>query len=174
MLPSWPCRTVGKWWQDGSTATSRTLSLERDLFAARQYPHEQCDDVWSSNDCFRGDHCCGFPWVVQRHTVTVVRPTTKLDTKVAVSSFQTSPGSVCSIMMDVFMSGGTEEDARCLLVFYIVIRALHLVWGYRQPLGCTRASLVRVVGNLNSERYISQILRLVAVPYFWGLKDVIF
>ena len=38
----------------------------------------------------------------------------------------------------------------------------------------TRTPLVRVVGNLNSQRYISQILRPVAVPYLRGLGDVIF
>ncbi|GFW64068.1 hypothetical protein TNCV_707731 [Trichonephila clavipes] len=38
----------------------------------------------------------------------------------------------------------------------------------------TRTQLIRVVFNLNNHRYISQILRSVAVPYLLGLGDVIF
>ncbi|GFT57162.1 hypothetical protein TNCV_1691791 [Trichonephila clavipes] len=38
----------------------------------------------------------------------------------------------------------------------------------------TRTRLVSFVGNLNIQCYTSQILRLVAVPYFRDLGDVIF
>ena len=45
----------------------------------------------------------------------------------AMPSFQTSSGSAHSILMTVYLSGGTEETARRVLKFDISIGAFHLV-----------------------------------------------
>ena len=38
----------------------------------------------------------------------------------------------------------------------------------------SRSPLVRIAGNVDRRRYISDVLRPVAVPYLRGLRDVIF
>ena len=42
-------------------------------------------------------------------------------------SFQTSPGSVHSILMDIYVSGGSKETARHLRAFDIETETIHLV-----------------------------------------------
>ena len=43
------------------------------------------------------------------------------------SYFHTSPGSACSILMAVYVSGGFEETVRSLPAFDIGLDTLHLV-----------------------------------------------
>ncbi len=95
---------------------------------------------------------------VQRRAGTKVRPTTK------------RIGSACSIMIDVSVSGGTKENTRCFLAFDN--RHTGPASGMRvsAAIGYTiRTPHIRIVGNLNSKRYISQILKPVTVPYLRGL-----
>ncbi|GFU82141.1 transposable element Tcb1 transposase [Trichonephila clavipes] len=47
-----------------------------------------------------------------------------------------------------------------------------MVWGGIGYHSCT--SLVRIVGTLNSHRYISEVLETVVLPYLQGLTTAIF
>ena len=78
---------------------------------------------------------------------------------------------MCSILMIVCVSGGSEETAHCLFAFDIGIAALHLVrlFGYT-----IRLSLVLIEGNLKVNRYTSDILPPVLVPYLRCLPNAIF
>ncbi|GFU76167.1 transposable element Tcb1 transposase [Trichonephila clavipes] len=47
-----------------------------------------------------------------------------------------------------------------------------MVWG---GIGChSRTPLIRIAGTLNSQRYISEVLEPVVLPYFQGLATAIF
>ncbi|GFV05008.1 transposable element Tcb1 transposase [Trichonephila clavipes] len=47
-----------------------------------------------------------------------------------------------------------------------------MVWGSIEYHSCT--PLVRIAGTLNSQRYISEVLELVVLPYLQGLATAIF
>ncbi|GFY03041.1 transposable element Tcb2 transposase [Trichonephila clavipes] len=48
----------------------------------------------------------------------------------------------------------------------------HLVWG---GIGChSRTTLVRIASTLNSQRYISEVLEPIVLPYLQGLATAIF
>ena len=86
-------------------------------------------DVCSSVACLLGDLYFGFLWQcsIDRH-----RDSSELNDNAGykygtLSSFQTSPGSVCSILMAIYISEGSEKTIRLLLPFEVCIRALHLV-----------------------------------------------
>ncbi|GFS90560.1 transposable element Tcb1 transposase [Trichonephila clavipes] len=49
----------------------------------------------------------------------------------------------------------------------------YVLW-YGVVLDITRTSLVRIAGNLNSQRYISEVLEPVVLPYLQGLVTAIF
>ena len=78
---------------------------------------------------------------------------------------------MCSILMIVCVSGGSEETAHCLFAFDIGIAALHLVrlFGYT-----IRLSLVLIEGNLKANLYTSDILPPMFVYFLRCLPNTIF
>ncbi|GFU63835.1 transposable element Tcb1 transposase [Trichonephila clavipes] len=86
-------------------------------------------------------------------------------------SLLTSHASVCNTMMVGFESGDTVERGyrtAALCTTTLVI----MVWGgvgYH-----SRTPVVRIAGTLNSQRYISEVLGPVVLPYLQGLAIAIF
>ncbi|GFX68366.1 hypothetical protein TNCV_2817401 [Trichonephila clavipes] len=79
------------------------------------------------------------------------------------SSLQTSPGSACSISMDVSMSKGIEENTRTFLHSISSMSPSQGVMAWVASGYATKSSLVRVVKTLNSQGLISLIFRLCVV-----------
>lgn len=139
-----------------------------------QYPFVRCG-------CLQR---CGLParWLLFQsvldiqwiETATLMCWMTKMDTESGtMSPFPTSLGSARRILMTVYVSEGSEENARHLLVFPIGIDALHLVWWFGQPLIIRHAHLQFEL-NLSADWYISDILRPVFLPCLGGLPNAIF
>ncbi|GFX61581.1 hypothetical protein TNCV_2745561 [Trichonephila clavipes] len=112
-----------------------------------KYPRGYCEDVWSSTDYLHGDSS------VQNNKARYRSGTT--------SSFLTSSYSACNIMMQPCLEAPRMTWLNCIRYCHMGHAPSVTVW---QPLD-TRTFLVNVVGNLNNQCYISQILRMVAVPY---------
>ena len=84
-------------------------------------------------------------------------------------SFPTKAGSACSILIAVYVSGGYEKRPQ--------VAWFHSIWG-KSPapnamvcaifLYMARTSLVRINSNLNADRYVSDILCPMVVPYLRG------
>ncbi|GFW88630.1 mariner transposase [Trichonephila clavipes] len=92
-----------------------------------------------------------------------------------ISSFQTSPSFVCSILTAIYASGSSEETSRHLVAFDIDIGALRpgvmvqVDSGYK-----SFTSLFGIDDHLNADWYIYDMLHPVAVPYLRGLPNTIF
>lgn len=102
-----------------------------------KYPHRQCGDFCSSTYCLQSDYYCCFTWHfrIEMHVDSSVPNDKTWYRSGTTSSFQTSPGSAYSIIIDVSVSGSTKENACSLLAFDIDIRTLYLVWWLRKRLG---------------------------------------
>ena len=87
-------------------------------------------------------------------------------------SFRPSLGSEGNVLLAEFMSRDSEETAECLFVFDrdhspgVIVSA---------AIGCTtRTSLVHINDILNADRYVSDILSLMAVLYIRDLQNEIY
>ncbi|GFV64017.1 transposable element Tcb1 transposase [Trichonephila clavipes] len=88
-------------------------------------------------------------------------------------SLLTSHASVCNTTMVGFESGDTVERG-CLTVMHRHTGPATgiMVWG---GIGYhARIPLVCIAGTLNSQRYISEVLEPVVLPYLQGLVTAIF
>ncbi|GFU78501.1 hypothetical protein TNCV_2301131 [Trichonephila clavipes] len=83
------------------------------------------------------------------------------------SSFQTSLGSACSILMAVYVSEISEEITLWHRFPVPGVRVRAAI-GYM-----TRTSLVQINDNLNADRCIADILFPVAMPYLQGLLNAL-
>ncbi|GFX81505.1 hypothetical protein TNCV_4509111 [Trichonephila clavipes] len=83
------------------------------------------------------------------------------------SSFQSSSGSECNILMAVFSSVGSWESARHLLAFNIFASGV-IVWAATEYMMHT--SVVQIKSNLM--QYISDILHQATMPLVQGLPNI--
>ena len=92
------------------------------------------------------------------------------------SCFQTNPGSIYIIIMVAFAFPGIVEDTSVQCAFGIVIAVHHLEWWYRVPSDThlLLSPLVRNNSTLNSDCYISAVLRSVALPFIWAMRKANF
>ncbi|GFV44302.1 transposable element Tcb1 transposase [Trichonephila clavipes] len=88
----------------------------------------------------------------------------------------TSHASVCNTTMVGFESGDTVERERtlnsCVMHSHTGPPPCIMVFGGIGYHSCT--PLVRIAGTLNSQRYISEVLEPVVLPYLQGLATAIF
>ncbi|GFY25729.1 transposable element Tcb1 transposase [Trichonephila clavipes] len=85
-------------------------------------------------------------------------------------SLLTSHASVCNTTMVGFESGDTVES--CVMHRHSGPAPGIMVWsgiGYH-----SRTPLIRIAGTLNSQRYISEVLGPVVIPYLQCLATAIF
>ena len=79
-----------------------------------------------------------------------------------------------AVLMVIYVSRSSYETMRRLLTFHIGISTLHLVMVREAIEYTTHTSLVRIVGNLNADRCISDIIRSVVVPYLTDRPNAIY
>ncbi|GFX98188.1 transposable element Tcb1 transposase [Trichonephila clavipes] len=89
-------------------------------------------------------------------------------------SSETSHASVCNTMMVGFESGDIVERGCCIAALCTTTMILHRIICYGAVLDHSCTPLVGIAGTLNSQRYISEVLEPVVLPYLQGLATAIF
>ncbi|GFV07738.1 hypothetical protein TNCV_4942401 [Trichonephila clavipes] len=85
-----------------------------------------------------------------------------------------NPGYVYSFKRVAFMFGDIMVNAHCQRSFIIVILIRHLACWVGAAGRTSRSLLVHIDGTLNSVRYISGVLRPVALPFTRALRNLTF
>ena len=99
---------------------------------------ERCVNVFSSVACQLSDHYFGFPWwhcSREREGDFSTQNDKAGYRNGTLSSFLTSPGSACCILIALYVSRVSEETAYYLLAFENGIGSLHMVLWFGAPLG---------------------------------------
>ena len=111
-------------------------------------------------------------YITDRSTISDVFNDEHRSSNNRTSCFQTNLDCVYNIIMVISEFGKTTGNVRCQHSSVIVILAYHLEWWRKVPL--SRPFLARIHGTLNRSRYISVVLKHVALPFVLALWQAIF